>query len=717
MVYDARGEVLRVYLSRDDKWRIPVSLVRVDPLFLKALVRSEDRFFWCHPGINPLSVGRALGQNIRAGRVVSGASTLTMQLARLIRPAPRNLMSKLREAIFSLTLERFLKKELILELYLSLAPYGGNLEGVAAASLAYFGKTPENLEPHEVAFLLTLPRAPSLPRKKRRAMRDVLLRKMWRWGLITREEFERSLKIPLPRRKPFPKRAPHLCDFLKEKFPGVFINSTVDPVVQGKVEKVLSLHRRRLEELGASQAAVVVIENSPGKLRAAVGSLDYWNSPGGQIKGFNLFRSPGSALKPFIYIMALEKGAITTESLLPDAPLSFGGFSPRDFDSSWRGLVKAEDALSLSLNLPFVYLLRQVGYREFLRRLKEGGVVGPFPDENYGLSAAIGGMEVRLMDLTNLYSSLARGGIFKQVAMVKGEGGKGRRIFQAGAVYLALRALSRRGRPDAPSLKYFTFPNAVVYWKTGTSWGRRDAWSLGFSRKYTVGVWVGNFDSRGSPGIVGARAAGPLMFDIFRALERKVWSGKYPWFPRAREELVPERVCAFSGYPPSSACPHTGEVLVLKNAHPYLKCPFHREFVVEARTGYRACPFKEYREGEVVHKTFLVFPPAVREVLGKGAPPQFSPDCRLSRGGGLRILSPQPDSTYVLSPGVRGADRIVFQAVSGEGKIYWFCDGKFLGTSSSGEVVRFPLPRGTHRILAQGEDGSRASVKIKVEVW
>ncbi len=717
MVYDSKGEILRVYLSQDEKWRIPVSLSEVDPLFLKTLIRSEDRFYWYHPGVNPFSILRALWQNIREGRVVSGASTLTMQLARLIKPSPRNILSKIREAIFSLTLEAFLKKKLILELYLSLAPYGGNLEGVYAASLSYFGKPPGKLAPHEVAFLLTLPRAPSLSKEKRKAMRDALLRKMWRWGLISRRELERSLKVPLPSRKPFPKKAAHLCDFLKERFSGVFIHSTVDAEVQSKVEKMVSLHRRRLLTLGASQAAVVVIENSSGDLRAAVGSVDYWDSPGGQIKGFYIFRSPGSALKPFIYIMALEKGVVTTESLLPDAPMSFGGFSPKNFDSSWRGLVKAEDALSLSLNLPFVYLLRRVGYWDFLRRLERGGVRGPLSDSFYGLSAAIGGMEVRLLDLTNLYASLARGGLYRKVRLTKEENPREERLFRAGAVYLSLKALGRRGRPDAPSLKLFTFPDSVVYWKTGTSWGRRDAWAVGFSRKYTVGVWVGNFDALGAPGIVGAQAAGPLMFDIFRALEGKGWDGRYKWFSEAKRELVPEKVCSFSGYPPSPACPHTKEVLVLENAHPYLKCPFHKEFAVERGTGYRACPFKQYSKGETLLRRFLVLPPAVREVLGRGNPPGFGPDCHLPSGAQLRILSPQPGATYILSPGIRGADRLMFKAVGGGGKIYWFCDGKFLGTSSSGEVVRFSLPPGYHKILAQGENGASSSVKIRVILW
>ncbi len=713
VVYDSRGGVLRVYLSKDEKWRIPLHLEDVDPLFIKTLIKQEDRFFLWHPGVNPFSVLRASLQNLIHARVVSGASTITMQVVRLIHPEKRNLLNKIKEAILALQMEKYLSKRRILEIYLSLTPYGGNIEGVGAASLAYFGKLPAKLLPHEIAFLLTLPRAPSLSREKRKRMRDHILRKMWKWGFIDRKTFLYSVALPLPTRRPFPKKAPHACDFLREKYPGIFIHSTIDPALQGKVDRIVNLHRERLRALGANEAAVVVIENSSGKVKAIVGSMDYWDPADGQIKGFFIFRSPGSALKPFLYIMALEKGTITTESLLPDAPMSFSGFSPKDFDLSWRGLVRAEDALSFSLNVPFVYLLRRVGYWDFIRRLKEVGIKGPLPSYQYGLSAIVGGMEVRLLALANLYASLSRGGLYFKFRIVEGKEGKKKRLFNPGAVYLTLRALSKRGRPDAPALKYFS-PSTVVYWKTGTSWGRRDAWSLGFSAKYTVGVWVGNFNSKGAQGIVGAEAAAPLMFDIFKAIGQKHWDGRYPWFRQAQRELVPEEVCGFSGYPPQDFCPSVKKVMVLKNHHPYLKCPYHRKFLVETGTGFRACPFKKYRDGELSFRIFKVYPPSVAEVLREGFPPPFPPGCPINSSQGVRIISPQEGATYFQVRGIRGAGEIIFQAVGGKGRIYWFCDGNYLGSSLPGEVTKFSLREGLHSILAQGQDGSSAQVKIRV---
>ncbi len=229
-----------------------------------------------------------------------------------------------------------------------------------------------------------------------------------------------------------------------------------------------------------------------------------------------------------------------------------------------------------------------------------------------------------------------------------------------------------------------------------------------------MGVWVGNFNSRGAAGIVGALAAAPLMFDIFRAIDPGPWDGYYPWFERAKKQLTQEKVCAFSGYPPGENCSSTKTVLVLKNHHPYIKCPFHRRFLVERKTGFRACPFKNYRRGQLEFRVFTVFPPAVRQVLRQGFPPPFPPDCPLSSGVGVRILSPQNGAVYFIVRGVRGAEGLLFQATSGKGKIYWFCDGKYLGSSASGEAIRFPVAPGKHRILAQGQEGSSALVNIKV---
>lgn len=712
---------MRTTLSRDEKWRVFVPLKKIDPLLIKTTLCYEDRFFYYHPGINPVSVFRAIFQNLKAGKIVSGASTITMQLARIAEPKRRTIISKLAESFRALQFELKLGKHRILELYLNLAPYGGNIEGVGAASLAYFGKLPRHLAPEQVAFLVSLPRNPLIFRdvKKLREGRDRVLRCMLKRGMIDRREYERAVSSQLPvRRLPFPFEAPHASDFLLKRYPtSREIKSTINRNLQKRVENILTSYKKAIFNSGASNASVVVIETTTGKVRALVGSLDYWDrSTDGQVRGFYAFRSPGSALKPFLYALAIEEGVINPEMLIEDAPYKFSNFSPINFSGKWNGLVKAEDALAYSLNLPFVLILKRTGYRKFINRLAEGGVKGPLLADEYGLTVITGGMDIRLLDLTNLYSTLARGGVYMDYALVeKGKTRKERRVFKAGAVLLTLRALSKRNRPDAPDLANFTMPKTVVYWKTGTSWGRRDAWSIGFSRKFTVGVWVGNFTGEGAEGIVGAKIASPIMFDILRSIETEPWDGRFSWEREALRELEYMKVCSFSGYRPSQGCSHTKLVQVLKDAHTYRVCPFHRKFIMEKKTGYRACPWKKYSRGELKEKTLLVFPPPVQRITGMGKVPSFGPGCKISEEeNSLVVVSPMNGGTYLLVEGIENAESIPLLAFSSHGKIHWFLNGRFVGSTRSGETTRISPPEGENVVVVQDISGASKTIKFFV---
>ncbi len=714
------GEVMRTTLSQDEKWRVFLPLKEIDPLLIKTTLCYEDRFFYYHPGINPFSVVRAIFQNLKAGKIVSGASTITMQLARIVEPKKRTILSKLVEGFRALQFELRLGKDRVLEMYLNLAPYGGNIEGVGAASLAYFGKLPHKLAPEQVAFLVSLPRNPLIFKdmKKLREGRDRVLECMFKRGIIDEKEYKRAVATSLPAgRKPFPFEAPHASDFLLSKYPGEReIKSTIKRYLQKRVESILSSYRKSIFSSGATNASVVVIENETGRVRALVGSLDYWDrSIDGQVRGFYAFRSPGSALKPFLYALAIEEGVINPEMLIEDAPYRFSNFSPINFSGKWSGLVKAEDALAYSLNIPFVLILRRTGYRKFIDRLASGGLVGPFSPEDYGLTVITGGMDVRLLELTNLYSALARGGVYMDYTLVEGTRRDKRKIFRPGAVLLTLRALGKRNRPDAPDLASFTMPRTVVYWKTGTSWGRRDAWSIGFVRKYTVGVWVGNFNGEGAEGIVGAKIASPIMFDILRSIENEVWDGKFSWERRALKELEYVRVCRFSGYKPSEGCSHTKLVQVLKDAHPHVECPFHRKFILERKTGYRACPWKQYRAGELVEKALLIFPPPVQRITGKGRPPSYAPDCKISEDShSLVVVSPVNGGTYMPVEGVKNARYVPLLAFSSYGKIHWFLNGKFIGTTVSGETLKITPPEGENTVVVQDAAGVTKKIKFHV---
>ncbi len=713
------GKIMRVYLTRDEKWRIYLPLEKIDSLLVKTTILYEDRYFWYHPGVNPLSIIRALFQNIKARKIVSGASTLSMQLARILEPKPRTLRSKIIEAFRAIQFEIKLGKKKILELYLNLAPYSRNYEGVGAASLAYLHKLPKNLTPQEVAFLVSLPQAPSTPEEKRKG-RNRVLERMKRYGVISEEEYLRALKEPVPYTpSPLPCYAPHAADFLHLLYPEEKeIHSTIEFELQKKVENIIASYRGYVNSHGASNISAVVIENKTRKVRVLIGSFDYWDeSIQGQVRGFEAYRSPGSALKPFLYALAIQEGVIHPQMLIEDAPHVFGDFAPHNYSRQWRGLVTAEEALCLSLNLPFVLLLERTGYEKFVGLLKKAGIKGPLPYSEYGLPIITGGMDVKLIDLTNFYVTLARGGLHGPWIIREEETPEEFPLLNPGAVLLTLQALSKRNRPDAPSLSGFIFPKSKIYWKTGTSWGRRDAWSIGFGKHYTVGVWCGNFDGRGGEEIVGAILAAPVMFDILRAIEPPE-DKPFEWEEIALEEIDSIWVCAFSGYRPQDACPSKKKVAVLKNAHPPLRCPFHKKILVEKKTGYRACPWKKYKKGELVEKICVVYPPSVKKVLkAEDAIPPFPPDCKLaSKESKIQILLPADGTTYFIPHGIAGAEDIPLLAVtsSREGKIYWFVNGRYMGSTPSGKIMYIPPPEGKLKILAQDTEGNSASAVIHV---
>ncbi|HID57196.1 TPA: penicillin-binding protein 1C [Candidatus Poribacteria bacterium] len=708
------GSIMRIYLSSDEKWRIWTPLEGIDPLLVRTIICYEDRFFRWHLGVNPFAILRALWQNIRAGRIVSGGSTLTMQLAKLAEPKPRTVTAKLHEMFRAVQFELRLGKRRILELYLNSAPYGGNYEGVGAAAVAYFGKSPEKLTPAEVAYLVSLPQSPSSrcpetgePQKAVEA-RNRVLALMRRYNLIDGKQYEEALRTPVPDHiRKFPLHAPHAADYLRMKHPDdVDIRSTLDPGIQHITEEIARSYIPKLRELGAYNVGVVVVENGTRKVRALVGSLDYWDEVhGGQIIGFDIPRSPGSALKPFLYALALQDGIITPDTALEDVPGDFSGFRPSNFSGRYRGLVTAEFALAHSLNYPFVALLRQVGYWKFLSLLENAGL-GSGERRDYGLTLITGGMEVKLLDLTNLYVTLARGGRHGPLRLVEGDGLRERELLNPGAVSLTLRALSLKNRPDAPKAHNLLNSKATVYWKTGTSWGRRDAWCIGLTHDFTVGVWVGNFSGEGAEGIVGARAAAPITFDILAALTSKVRE-----IPMEFDHLVRIPVCPLSGLPPSEHCPKTKMVWAVRDRVPSRRCPFHKAFLVEAKTGHRASPWKRYRPGEVVWRTFTIYPPLVAAVMGiKNA-------CggRVTRAR-LRLIHPTDGSSYLMTWGIRNTGRIPLQAwtEAGDGEIFWFVNDRFIGRTRSGETYFLRARPGELQIVAVDSVGNIARAHITI---
>ncbi len=519
-VVDRNGKLLRAYAMADGRWRLPVDArTGVDPGYLKLLLAYEDRRFYSHEGVDPLALGRAAFQLVSRGRIVSGGSTITMQLARLMEPRrQRSVYAKLRQVVRALQIERALNKDQILNLYLALAPFGGNLEGVRAASIAYFGKEPKRLSLAESALLVALPQSPETRRLDRypevaRTARDRVLERMVEDGRVSMEDALQAKATPVPRlRKPMPILAPHSADqaIATQKDADV-IALTLDSALQKVLE---ALARDRAIALGPNiSVAIIAVDNQSGDVLARIGSPDYFDERrAGQVDMTRAVRSPGSTLKPFIYGLAFEDGFVHPESLIDDRPIRFGSYAPENFDMTFQGTVPVRKALQLSLNVPAIALLDRVGSSRLSSRLKQAGANLVLPkDEAPGLAMGLGGVGVTLQDLVQLYCGLARLGNtrpLREIMVAKDDQRDSLRLMDQVAAWQVGNVLL--GTPPPENAAH----NRIAF-KTGTSYGYRDAWSVGFDGRITIGVWVGRPDGAPVPGLVGRTAAAPILFDAF----------------------------------------------------------------------------------------------------------------------------------------------------------------------------------------------------------
>ncbi|MGA9444383.1 MAG: penicillin-binding protein 1C [Methyloceanibacter sp.] len=514
------GHLLRAYLAPDGRWRLPASRTDVDPRFLDALLAYEDKRFYDHSGVDPVAMMRAAYQLLTRGEIVSGGSTISMQVARLLEPRrKRSLYAKYRQMVRAVQLERALSKDDILSLYLTLAPYGGNLEGIRAASFAYFGKEPRRLTLGETALLVALPQSPEYRRPDRhperaRAARNRVLDRISGNGIFSAQELEAAKAELVPsERKPMPLVAPHAADDANAAFSDQsIIKLTIRARLQRRLER---LARDRAAALGdVMSAAIVVVEHETGRILARVGTPDYFDvDRAGQVDLTRAVRSPGSTLKPFIYGIGFEDGLVHPQSLIDDRPIRFGDYAPENFDQTFQGTVTVRRALQLSLNVPAVSLLDAVGPSRLLARLGEAGVRLKLPaHETAGLALGLGGIGIRLVDLTALYAGLARQGtvapFYEQEADPRRPA---QRLMEPVAAWYVGDVL--RGAPPPPNAL-----GGRIAFKTGTSYGYRDAWAVGFDGKYTVGVWTGRPDGAPIPGLLGRTAAAPILFDVFARL-------------------------------------------------------------------------------------------------------------------------------------------------------------------------------------------------------
>ncbi|MEM9027398.1 MAG: penicillin-binding protein 1C [Pseudomonadota bacterium] len=564
---DRKGELLRAYTTSDGLWRLPVSINQVDPIYIKMLLAFEDRRYWSHSGVDPLAIARAGWQMLQEGRVVSGASTITMQVARLVaRQHGRTLGGKLRQAVHAVHLERQLNKRAILSLYLRMAPFGGNLEGVRAASLAYFGKEPQRLSPAQAALLVALPQSPESRRPDRhraaaRQARNRVLDIAVSQGIISPETARRAKAERIPRRRiPFPLHAAHLVDAEVKHKPGRAVHHlTIDRGLQADLERLAKAAARRNGP--KLTTAIVVVDHATGEVLARVGSAGYLDM--GRTGGVDMtraIRSPGSALKPFIYGVAFDRGIVHPETLIEDRPTRFGTYAPKNFGESFRGTVSIREALAASLNIPAVKVLEAVGPARLVAKLRGAGANLVLPGEaEPSLAVALGGLGLSLTDLTGLYAALARGGVPVPLVHSRLSSSNGHdaaqsetsRLLTAEGADAVTRIL--RTAPPPPNAR-----GGEIAFKTGTSYGHRDAWAIGYDGRHVVGVWIGRADATATPDLVGRTSAAPILFDAFQRVSKKRVPFVKPKTPLERlsgTELPPplrrfERLDAFAAHSP-----------------------------------------------------------------------------------------------------------------------------------------------------------------------
>jgi penicillin-binding protein 1C len=723
VVYAKDGELLKAFLSPDDKWRLAINRSEILPELEKAFLHKEDKRFYHHNGVDFIALSRALFNNIFQAKRTSGASTITMQVVRLTEPRPRTYLNKIFEFFRAWQLELHYSKSEILEMYLTLVPYGGNIEGIKAASLIYFGKMPHNLDLSEITQLTIIPNKPNSLRPDRfpeqlKNKRDEWLHRFEAEGVF--ESYNVALALGQPivsQRYLLPKYAPHLAYRLTNSNSRVSdLHSTIDFEMQQQTEQLVQNHMLRLVHLDIQNAAVIIIENATGAVRAYVGSADFnKRADGGQVDGVRAVRSPGSTLKPYLFAKAFEAGIVTPKMCYDDVPVAFGTYEPENYDGLFRGKVSADYALIQSLNIPAVHQLHRLGIQTFTDDLKKAGF-NQLKDNQLGLSTILGGCGATLEELTALFSSFARGGLWQLPVYLQSDTAERLRLMETGTAFMLSEILSGVIRPDLPAEWQNTLSLPRIAWKTGTSYGRRDAWSIGYSPKYTIGVWVGNFSNRSAPTLSGATCAAPLLFDLFSALG-KADDGEWPL---PEEELNFRLVCSESGLISGDYCNNLITDYYVPGASPYQKCEHLNPVYVSADSSVSYCrhclPETGYRLAVYPNPSPALLAWQSRENIRiRSVPPHFEGCERLLSGLKPRITSPVLDFEYYIDFN-DSSQVMLFAEVAADVKhLHWYLNDEYVGKVNAGTKFFVTPPIGLVKVSCSDDKGRNSNLYFKVK--
>lgn len=743
VILDEDGQLLGAKITADEQWRFP-SNPEVPDKFKYAIIEFEDAWFYKHPGFNPVSLARASWQNLLEQRIVSGGSTLSMQVIRLSRKMPRTIFEKLIEILLATRMELTHSKEEILSLYASNAPFGGNVVGLDAAAWRYFGREARELSWAESATLAVLPNAPTLifPGKNQDKLmkkRNRLLEKLLEKGYLDSLTCDLAKLESLPGKpQPIPQLAPHLLNRIISWYPEQIKKTTIDLNLQNAVSNVVASNHKELKFNEIHNAAAIVVEVESGEVKAYVGNTNNLGNGnhGNAVDVIVAPRSSGSILKPVLYAALLDDGAILPNTLVADVPVQFGGYTPKNFTDHYDGAVPASKALSRSLNIPAVKMLQLYNVNRFYDLLKQLGFTTlSNSSDHYGLSLILGGAETTLWDLAGVYASFSRelnhfyqyNGKYdpadwhEPFLIAKEMGNTSPYLtndskLKASSIWLTFQALLEVNRPsELEGWKSFASSQKIA-WKTGTSFGFRDAWAIGITPAYVVAVWVGNADGEGRSGLTGVTCAAPIMFDIFNLLP----NGK--WFDPPFDELVEVPVCHQSGYRISQYCDEIDTIWIQKSGLKTSVCPYHQLVHLDQSGIYRVrsdC----YEPSKMVHKDWFVLPPVMEYYYQPHHPeyktlPPFIRDCQYDFSKiPMEFIYPGANNKLFLPIELDGTlGSIIFEVAhqSKDSEIYWHMDGEYIGTSKGIHKISLQPKSGTHILVLVDEDGNRLVKKFEI---
>ena len=723
LVVDRNGELMRLGLSDDQKYRVRARLADIPPEAVDAILRYEDRFFWHHPGVNPLSLVRAALSMMGGGRRMGG-STITMQVVRLTHGLETGrLHAKVRQILLALQLEWRWSKTDILEAYFSLAPYGGNVEGLGAAALYYFHTTPASLTPEESTALMLVPQNPSqrMPSQNNAAFSSARhrLSKVWH---VTDE----IAPLRVFGAKDLPFAAPHVCaELLRQSHEGECVRSAIDLGLQRRLEGQLQRFAARHRAWGIDNAAALLLHWPSMEVRALAGSADFHDTHiGGQVDGTRARRSPGSTLKPFIYALALEQGLIHPHTLLADTPRSFSGYDPENFDGTFRGPLSAAEALRGSRNLPALTLAARLGQPDLYDFLLRADVAFPSDKEHYGLSLVLGGAEMTMRELACLYAMLANKGIWRPLRLLKDEAAPvPLQLLSPEAAFVTL-AMLEDGNPDH-MLRSRGGAVVPLRIKTGTSNGFRDAWAASVFGPYVLVIWAGHFDNTANPLLIGGQVAAPLCTAIARELAASESMSDDAGRPARNVNVERVSVCAATGDLDTSLCEETAETWFIPGVSPLRSSGVFRTILVDPLTGLRACSSSS---GRVETRVWEFWPTDLarmflRAGMVKQPPPPFAPECRKDgEASGMPpvIIQPKAGLMYMYhtgaTRGIGNALALMADADADVAALHWFADERYLGISIPGEPFLWNASPGSILLRVVDDAGRSAQRRIHVRV-